>query len=81
MFQALGNTIPALISTATRLMAFIVPAIWLSKQSDFAIEHLWYVSVTTVCIQAIVSLLLLKIELNKHVPKTMISASFASKVS
>jgi putative MATE family efflux protein len=81
MFQALGNTIPALISTATRLMAFIVPAIWLSKQSDFAIEHLWYVSVTTVCIQAIVSLLLLKIELNKHVPKTMISSSFASKVS
>jgi putative MATE family efflux protein len=70
MFQSLGNTLPALFSTATRLITFIIPAFWLSQQSDFAIEQLWYVSVTTVCIQASVSFYLLRREFKKRLPKT-----------
>ncbi|GAA0816004.1 MATE family efflux transporter [Colwellia asteriadis] len=66
MFQALGNTVPALISTAVRLTTFIIPAIWLSQQAQFTIEQLWYVSVATVCIQAAVSLYLLKREFKKR---------------
>ena len=59
---------PALLSTATRLITFIIPAVWLSKQSDFQIEHLWYVSVTTVCIQALVSYYFLRQEFKKRLP-------------
>jgi len=66
MFQALGNTLPALISTASRLITFIIPAIWLSKQADFQIEQLWHVSVATVCIQASISFYLLKREFKKR---------------
>jgi putative MATE family efflux protein len=69
MFQSLGNTMPALLSTATRLITFIVPALWLSKQSDFQIEQLWYVSVTTVCIQALVSFSFLRHEFKKRLPR------------
>jgi putative MATE family efflux protein len=69
MFQALGNTFPALLSTATRLILFIIPAVWLSKQADFSIEQLWTVSVSTVCIQALVSLLLVRREFKKRLPR------------
>jgi putative MATE family efflux protein len=69
MFQSLGNTMPALLSTATRLICFILPAIWLSKQSDFQIEQLWYVSVATVCIQALVSFSFLRREFKKRLPR------------
>ncbi|PKI14855.1 MATE family efflux transporter [Colwellia sp. 12G3] len=69
MFQSLGNTMPALLSTATRLITFILPALWLSKQSDFQIEQLWYVSVATVCIQALVSFSFLRREFKKRLPR------------
>jgi putative MATE family efflux protein len=68
MFQALGNTWPALMSTAVRLTTFIIPSVWLSQQNDFQIEQLWYVSVSTVCIQAAVSFYLLKGEFKKRLP-------------
>ena len=73
MFQSLGNTMPALFSTATRLITFIIPALWLSQQDDFQIEQLWYVSVTTVCIQASVSFYFLKREFKKRLPKDELS--------
>ena len=68
MFQSLGNTLPALLSTATRLFTFIIPALWLSQQSDFEIEQLWYLSVTTVCLQASLSFYLLRKEFRKRLP-------------
>jgi putative MATE family efflux protein len=66
MFQALGNTVPALISTATRLLTFVLPAIWLSRQPDFRIEHVWYLSVVTVALQAITSLLLVRMQFRRR---------------
>ncbi len=70
LFQSLGNTWPSLISTATRLLTFIFPALWLSKQADFQLEHIWYLSVVTVCIQAMLSFYLLRREFKKRLPKT-----------
>jgi putative MATE family efflux protein len=66
MFQALGNTMPALISTATRLITFVVPAIWLSRQPGFRIEHVWYLSVATMTVQAITSLLLVRMQFRRR---------------
>jgi len=60
MFQAMGNTLPALASTATRIATFALPAFWLSRQSGFRIVHVWYLSVATVWLQALLSLSLLR---------------------
>ena len=68
MFQSLGNTMPALLSKVTRFICLILPAIWLSKQSDFQIEQLWYVSVASVCIQTLVSFSFLRHDFKKRLP-------------
>lgn len=52
MLQAIGNTIPALIASATRIITFAIPAVWLSTQPWFELHHLWYTSVATVTLQA-----------------------------
>ena len=62
MFQALGNTVPSLVASATRIVTFAVPAIWLSGQPWFELRHLWYTSVLTVALQAGVAWWMLAIE-------------------
>ncbi len=68
MFQALGNTVPALISSATRLLTFALPALWLSTRAEFEIHYVWILSVVTVTGQAALSLWLLRGELQRRVP-------------
>ena len=63
MFQALGNTVPALWSSATRIITYALPAIWLSLQPAFRLEHVWYLNVGTVLLQTLVSVALLKREM------------------
>lgn len=63
MFQALGNTWPAIWSSATRLVTFVVPALWLSHRPGFRIEQVWYLSFATVALQAALSLWLLRRQL------------------
>jgi MATE family, multidrug efflux pump len=60
MFQALGNTLPSLYSSATRLITYSVPLVWVSTQPWFRLEHLWFLSVGTVMLQTIVSFTLLQ---------------------
>ena len=67
MFQAIGNTVPAMISSATRVVTFAVPAWWLSKRPEFELRHLWYLSMATVALQAVVSVSLLHREWRKRV--------------
>jgi Na+-driven multidrug efflux pump len=63
MFQAIGHTVPALLASATRIVTFAIPAVWLSRQPWFELHHLWYTSVATVFLQAAASWLMLSIEL------------------
>ena len=70
MFQALGNTVPSLISSSMRLLTYAVPAIWLSTQPWLRIEHIWYLSVATMVIQTTVSLLLLRTQLRDRLGVT-----------
>lgn len=65
MFQALGNTVPALLASATRLVTFVIPAVWLTTQSWFELRYLWYASVATVAVQAVVAWWMLSTELTK----------------
>ncbi|HEX7558277.1 MAG TPA: MATE family efflux transporter [Usitatibacter sp.] len=66
LFQALGNTWPALLSTGTRLLTFAGPAIFLSRQPGFQIVHLWYLSVATVLLQAVLSVYLLRLQFRER---------------
>lgn len=66
MFQGLGDTRPALLSTCTRLITFALPAAWISTQPQFRIEHIWYLSVATVTLQAVASLLLLRMQFRRR---------------
>lgn len=63
MFQALGNTRPALYSSASRLLTFVIPALWLSSRPGFHLRELWLLSVATTVLQAATSLILLRREL------------------
>jgi putative MATE family efflux protein len=66
MFQGLGNTRPALMSSAVRLAAFVPLAIWFSFQTSFELERVWQLSVATVWLQAVVSYLLLRREFRRR---------------
>lgn len=65
MFQALGNTLPSLYASATRILTFAVPAVWLSTRPWFRLHHLWYVSVATVALQAAAAWWLLSREMER----------------
>ena len=63
MFQGLGNTRPALVSTIFRLAIFIPLAWVMTLRDDFAVYHIWYASVISVFCQGIASYLLVQREL------------------
>ncbi|HTR01230.1 MAG TPA: MATE family efflux transporter [Candidatus Acidoferrum sp.] len=63
IFQGLGNTRPALLSSAIRLAIFIPVAFVVSHRADFELHQLWYVSMLAVVIQAIISFALVQREL------------------
>lgn len=60
MFQGLGDTRPSLLASASRVITFAVPAIWMGNQPNVRLEDIWYVSVASVFIQAAVAYLLLR---------------------
>jgi len=59
MFQALGNTRPALLSSGSRILSFVLPGYWLSTRPEFELSQLWLLSAASVALQAGLSLLLL----------------------
>jgi Na+-driven multidrug efflux pump len=63
VFQGIGNTIPPLLSTASRLVLFAAPALWISRTPGFQIRHVWYLSVASQVVQGIFILWLLRREL------------------
>jgi Na+-driven multidrug efflux pump len=75
MFQALGNTWPTIASSAVRLVIFIVPALWLSTRPGFELVHVWYVSLASMFIQAVVSLVLLRREFGRKLPRVAVPAT------
>lgn len=65
IFQGLGNTVPPLLSSASRLILFALPAIVISHRGGFDIKVIWYLSVASQLIQACFNLWLLRRELHK----------------
>jgi putative MATE family efflux protein len=66
MFQAMGNTVPSLASSASRLVTFVLPALWLAQRPGVELRHFWYLSVASVALQALTSLLLLRMVMRQR---------------
>jgi Na+-driven multidrug efflux pump len=63
VFQGIGNTLPPLASSLSRLILFALPATLLSRTPGFQITQVWYLSVLTVVLQSGVNLFLLQREM------------------
>ncbi len=68
VFQGLGHTMPAVWSSASRIVSFMVPALWLAASPEFQLIQLWYASVASVTLQACLSLWLVRGEFRRRVP-------------
>lgn len=60
LFQALGNTVPALVSSALRLAFFALPLTWLKVMPGYELEHVWYLSLAAGLAQGLISIWLLQ---------------------
>ncbi|PYT36096.1 MAG: MATE family efflux transporter [Acidobacteria bacterium] len=66
MFQGMGNTLPPLACSSLRLLLFALPAYMLSQRPGFQIREVWYLSVASVAIQAVVNLVLVQREFRRR---------------
>jgi putative MATE family efflux protein len=66
MFQAMGNTVPSLITSTVRILIVAVPAVILSHTPGFTLTWVWYLAVVAVLIQLSLSMLLLKREFSRR---------------
>lgn len=78
MFQALGNTIPSLLSSAFRMSIVIVPALLLSRHPDFRMAWVWILSAATVWVQLGLSLWLLRRELARRLGPAAVPVPLAA---
>jgi putative MATE family efflux protein len=62
MFQALGNTLPSLLTSGLRLVVSVIPAVMMSRMTGFHLTWIWYLGVIAVFVQMTVSLLMLQRE-------------------
>jgi putative MATE family efflux protein len=62
MFQALGNTLPPLLSSFIRTVAIVLPALAFSRMSGFALHWIWYLAVGCVVLQMTLNVLFLQRE-------------------
>jgi putative MATE family efflux protein len=62
MFQAMGNTMPSLITSVARIVIVAVPVLLLAGTPGFALRWIWYISAAAVVVQLAMNLWLLKRE-------------------
>ena len=62
MFQAMGNTVPSLIASGTRMAVLAVPIVLLARVPSFHLGWVWYLSLATAYFQLGLVFLLLRRE-------------------
>ena len=65
VFQGMGHTLPALASSALRLVLFAVPSYLLSRHPGFQMRHVWYIALASVFVQLATALWLLHREFDR----------------
>ena len=74
IFQGLGNTRPAMLSSMVRILVFLPLAVYLKYQPGFTINQVWWVSILSVTMQAVVSYLLVQREFRRrHSPEPVLA--------
>jgi putative MATE family efflux protein len=66
MFQAMGNTLPALMASFVRIVVVAIPAFVLSRRPGFELRWIWYLSVVAITVQLAITLLLLRREFHRR---------------
>ena len=66
MFQAMGNTIPSLITSSVRILLVAIPVVILSRMPGFTLTWVWYLSVLSVFVQLGISFMLLRREFSRR---------------
>ena len=66
MFQALGNAVPPMLTSVSRIALIAAPIIILSRQPGFSLTTIWYISVCGTALQMIANLMLLQREFHKR---------------
>jgi putative MATE family efflux protein len=66
MFQAMGNTIPSLITSFIRIVLVAIPSVFLSRMPGFHLNWIWYLSVASVFVQLAIALLFLRREFSRR---------------
>lgn len=74
MFQAMGNTIPSLITSGVRIALVVIPSFMLARMPGFQLNWLWYLSVGAVLVQLALSMLLLRREFGRRLRFEPVSA-------
>jgi putative MATE family efflux protein len=62
MFQAMGNTMPSLITSAARIVIIAVPVVMLAQAPGFSLRWIWYISAGAVVVQLAMNLWLMRRE-------------------
>lgn len=60
MFQALGDTRPSLIASASRIVTFAIPALWLAQSPTLTLDQIWWLSLVSATTQALISFVLMR---------------------
>jgi putative MATE family efflux protein len=66
MFQAMGNTIPSLVTSGFRIVLIAIPVLMVSSSPDFTLLWIWYISTAAVFVQLAMNLLLLRREFRRR---------------
>jgi len=66
MFQAMGNTLPALVASFVRIAVVAIPAFLIARLPGFELQWIWYLSVVAIVVQLAVTLLLLRREFQRR---------------
>jgi Na+-driven multidrug efflux pump len=66
MFQAMGNTLPSLVTSAARILLVAIPVFALSRMAGFQLHWIWYLSLGSVLVQLALSMLLLRREFGRR---------------
>ena len=62
MFQAMGNTIPSLMTSFVRIAVGVIPTVLLAQRAGFELRWIWYLGVLSVTLQMALNLLLVQRE-------------------
>jgi putative MATE family efflux protein len=66
MFQAMGNTMPALVASATRFLLFAIPLFLMAGLPGFKLTWIWTLAVVSTWLHVIISMLLLRREFSRR---------------